>query len=80
MTAPLSSAAQAIFFAADGMEPQRYRAKALAAAIRALTDQVVPEYLCSISNPSPYGQGAADARHAVRSILLDIAAELEASA
>ena len=36
---PLSPAAQAIFFAADGMQPRQYRGRALAAALRALADQ-----------------------------------------
>ncbi|CAB4155070.1 hypothetical protein UFOVP649_67 [uncultured Caudovirales phage] len=39
----LSPAAEAIFFAADGMQPRQYRGRALAAAIRALADQVVPD-------------------------------------
>lgn len=36
---PLSPAAEAIFFAADGMQPRQYRGKALAASLRALADQ-----------------------------------------
>ena len=32
---PLSPAAQAIFFAADGMQPRQYRGRALGAALRA---------------------------------------------
>ena len=40
---PLSPAAEAIFFAADGMQPRQYRGRALGAAIRALADQVVPD-------------------------------------
>ena len=39
----LSPAAEAIFFAADGMQPRQYRGRALGAAIRALADQVVPD-------------------------------------
>lgn len=39
----LSPAAEAIFFAADGMQPRQYRGRALAAAIRELADQVVPD-------------------------------------
>ena len=42
MTKPLSPAAEAIFFAADGMQPRQYRGRALAAAIRTLADQIVP--------------------------------------
>ena len=38
----LLPAAEAIFFAADGMQPRQYRGKMLAAALRALADQVVP--------------------------------------
>ena len=41
MTKPLSPAAEVIFFAADGMQPRQYRGRALAAAIRALADQVI---------------------------------------
>jgi hypothetical protein len=37
-----SDAAEAIFFAADGMQPRQYRGRALAAALRALAEQVVP--------------------------------------
>ena len=37
----LSPAAEAIFFAADGMQPRQYRGRALAAAIRALADQLI---------------------------------------
>ena len=37
---PLSPAAEAIFFAADGMQPRQYRGRALAAAIRALAVRV----------------------------------------
>ena len=36
MTKPLSPAAEAIFFAADGMQPRQYRGRALAAALRAV--------------------------------------------
>jgi hypothetical protein len=39
----LSPAAQAVFDAADGMEPRQYRGRALAAALRAAVDQVVPD-------------------------------------
>ena len=38
---PLSPAAQAIFFAADGMQPRQYRGRALAAALRALAVRVI---------------------------------------
>jgi hypothetical protein len=38
-TPPLSPAAQAVFDAADGMEPRKYRGKALAAALVAAADQ-----------------------------------------
>ena len=41
MTKPLSPAAEAIFFAADGMQPRQYRGRMLAAAIRALADQLI---------------------------------------
>jgi len=37
---PLSPAAQAVFDAADGMEPRKYRGKALAAALIAAADQL----------------------------------------
>jgi hypothetical protein len=40
---PLSPAAQSVFNAADGMEPRQYRGSALAAALRAAADQVVPD-------------------------------------
>ena len=41
MTKLLSPAAEAIFFAADGMQPRQYRGRMLAAAIRALADQLI---------------------------------------
>ena len=37
---PLSPAAEAIFFAADGMQPRQYRGRALGAALRALAVRV----------------------------------------
>ena len=71
---PLSPAAEAIFFAADGMQPRQYRGRALAAAIRALADQLRLEL--------PLGSTDADAgvfaaHHAIRHQLLAIATELE---
>ena len=36
----LSPAAEAIFFAADGMQPRQYRGRALAAALRALAVRI----------------------------------------
>ena len=42
MTKLLSPAAEAIFFAADGMQPRQYRGRALGAALRALADQIAP--------------------------------------
>ena len=36
----LSPAAEAIFFAADGMQPRQYRGRALGAALRALAVRV----------------------------------------
>ena len=72
---PLSPAAEAIFFAADGMQPRQYRGRALAAAIRALADRMAPE-------PSDIDKGffslaAIRERCRVRDAILAIATELE---
>ena len=74
MTKPLSPAAEAIFFAADGMQPRQYRGRALGAALRALADQLRLEL--------PLGDTDADAgvfaaHHAIHSAILAIATELE---
>ena len=69
---PLSPAAQAIFFAADGMQPRQYRGRALAAALRALADQVVPE-----NRFGPPENAAAAQREITRAAILAIATELE---
>ena len=71
---PLSPAAEAIFFAADGMQPRQYRGRMLAAAIRALADQLRLEL--------PLGDTDADAgvfaaHHAITAAILAIATELE---
>ena len=71
---PLSPAAEAIFFAADGMQPRQYRGRALAAAIRALAEQLRLEL--------PLGDTDADAgvfaaHQAIHSVILAIATELE---
>ena len=68
MTKPLSPAAEAIFFAADGMQPRQYRGRALGAAIRALADQVVPEGGAFLSPGTAAG---------IRTHILAIATELE---
>ena len=73
MTKPLSPAAEAIFFAADGMQPRQYRGRALAAAIRTLADQVVPEQGCPICGLTK----RENERQQVRSQLLAIVTELE---
>ena len=70
----LSPAAEAIFFAADGMQPRQYRGRALAAAIRALAQQLRLEM--------PLGDTDADAgvfaaHHAIYAAILAIATELE---
>ena len=70
--APLSPAAEAIFFAADGMQPRQYRGRALAAALRALADQVVPE-----NRFGPPENAAAAQREITRAAILVIATELE---
>ena len=72
---PLSPAAEAIFFAADGMQPRQYRGRMLAAALRALADQLRLDL--------PLGDTDADAgvfaaHHAIRDQFLAIATELEA--
>ena len=74
MTKPLSPAAEAIFFAADGMQPRQYRGRALAAALRALADQLRLEL--------PLGDTDADAgvfaaHCAICAKMLAIATELE---
>ena len=71
---PLSPAAEAIFFAADGMQPRQYRGRALAAALRALAAQLRLEL--------PLGDTDADAgvfaaHHAIYAAILAIATELE---
>ena len=70
----LSPAAEAIFFAADGMQPRQYRGRVLAAALRALADQLRLEL--------PLGDTDADAgvfaaHHAITATILTIATELE---
>ena len=70
----LSPAAEAIFFAADGMQPRQYRGRPLAAALRALADQLRLEL--------PLGDTDADAgvfatHQAIYRYLRDIATELE---
>ena len=77
---PLSSVAQAIFFAADGMQPRQYRGRALAAALRALADQVVPErLLCTrtAEERTLYHEGRLDAAIRFRAEILAIVTELE---
>ena len=71
---PLSPTAEAIFFAADGMQPRQYRGRALAAALRALADQLRLEL--------PLGDTDADAgvfvaHQAIRAYIFAIATELE---
>ena len=76
----LSPAAEAIFFAADGMQPRQYRGRALAAALRALADQVVPErLLCTrtAEERTLYHEGRLDAAIRFRAEILAIATELE---
>jgi hypothetical protein len=73
---PLSPAAQAVFDAADGMEPRQYRGRALAAALRAAADQVVPE-ADTVDTEEWIGQSAwQQAEQSVRFRFLAIAAEL----
>ena len=77
---PLSPTAEAIFFAADGMQPRQYRGRALAAAIRALADQVVPERLLCTRTAEEltlYHEGRLDAAIRFRAEILAIATELE---
>ena len=71
---PLSPAAEAIFFAADGMQPLKYRGRALGAALRALAEQLRLEL--------PLGDTDADAgvfaaHQAIYATILAIATELE---
>ena len=73
-TKKVLSPAEAIFSAADGMQPRQYRGRALAAALRALADRVRLEL--------PLGDTDADdgvfaAHHAIYSAILTIATELE---
>jgi hypothetical protein len=89
MTEPLSPAAQAVLDAwyaklnpdPDGLtylthDPER---EALAAALRAAADQVVPEdCLEHFPNDSAWQGGFTDANERIRFELLAIAAELEA--
>ena len=70
---PLSPAAEAIFFAADGMQPRQYRGRALAAALRALAYQLRLDM--------PLGDTDADAgvfaaHHAIYANILAISTEL----
>ena len=71
----LSPTAEAIFFAADGMQPRQYRGRALGAALRALADQVVPHPGRYPMNS--YMDGVRDAKQDVRAAILAIATELE---
>ena len=73
MTKPLSPAAEAIFFAADGMQPRQYRGRALAAAIRTLADQVAPSDAIEPRNNIPMAMEC----QRIRSEILAIATELE---
>ena len=73
--ADLSPAAEAIFFAADGMQPRQYRGRALAAALRELADQVVPHP--GRYSMNEYMLGISDAKQDVRDAILAIATELE---
>ena len=70
----LSPAAEAIFFAADGMQPRQYRGRALGAALCALAEQLRLEL--------PLGDTDADAgvfaaHHAIYAAILAIAVELK---
>ena len=71
--APLSPAAKAIFFAADGMQPLQYRGRALAAALRALADQVTPSDAVEPRNNLPMAMEC----QRIRAEILAIATELE---
>ena len=73
---PLSPAAEAIFFAADGMQPRQYRGRALGAALRALADQVVPNEKAPVLMSGPDLERLAQRQH-TRAQILAIANELE---
>jgi hypothetical protein len=84
MTTPLSPAAQAIVKAFDDRaDGCHYELKwgddceeqCLAAALRAVADQVVPK--CSLATSGDYAAGANNERIVIRSQLLAIADELE---
>ena len=73
----LSPAAEAIFFAADGMQPRQYRGRALAAALCALADQVVPEQPTIPEGDLTEQTYRWDERYGIRAAILAIATELE---
>ena len=69
MTTPLSPAAQAVL---DAFRPTSHHRLALAAALRAVADQVVPE-----QKPWHRTGPPGSTRHDVRAEILAIAAKLE---
>ena len=75
MTEPLSPAAQAVLRAAGDSEPGIYAT--IAAALRAVADQVVPAGWPLIEDFNEFEQGVAAAHISHRNALLAIAAELE---
>ena len=76
-TKKVLSPAEAIFFAADGMQPRQYRGRALAAAFRALADQVVPEQPTIPEGDLTEQTYRWDERSGIRAAILAIATELE---
>ena len=76
----LSNAAQEVFWAynreASGKPDDHHMLEAIAAALRAVANQVVPE-TPSLSYPDDYESGAYEANQWARIRLLAIAAELE---
>jgi hypothetical protein len=77
--ADLSPAAQAVLdaFWREARPEPHHQSEAIAAALRAAADQVVPETNLPIY-ASPYEEGIQEARQDVREGFLAIAAELEA--
>ena len=69
----LSPTTEAIFFAADGMQPRQYRGRMLAAALRALADQVTPSDAVEPRNYLPMAMEC----QRIRAEILAIATELE---
>ena len=77
MTEPLSPAADAVLDAYGDFEPANV--DAMAAALRAAADQVVPDKCPPIEDFNEFDQGYAAAHSTHRADLLAIATELQAN-